>query len=724
MLMFKLSCFRWLAFSTCVSILVGLGLAASAQSTPRINAGNVQISGVPEDWSSHHVVFSDPGTEESAIKAGRYDKWLKTVTNPRYVMQQLKRNGAVRGPLAGDAAYVQHLKAEFAKAHPVRPNQPITPAPIQSIARAPLQPISRGPIQPIARAPIGLRKRLPQSVSSLKNDWAENLSMSSVMPNTFPAKYSFTPIGAPDCISDFVVYPTGATGSATAATIIAYNELYPGASPGCGTSDVPQVYWAYNTTIPDIAPGSVTTSPVLSLDGTMVAFVQSNGTLGGVPGSLTNLIILKTGPGGGGSMTAPVSITAASTDLSCTAPCMVVIPMDANSPFSDTFSSPYYDYGNDILYVGDDTGFLYQITPVFNNLAPNTTFNVAAAFSGNFHVMDSPVYDPVSGCVFVGDTAGYLDSFNSGVPGGSVCTDAFGIHARSKELATQSDGGFHDGVLLDPDAGEIYGFLSSGGNADLPQCDRAINCVVQFPTNFAGGVDGAGGADPSSAQPLGNETFGEFIYSGTLDNVYYNSTDTTATGNIWVVANENQYTSANLYQIPVSPTTGLGTPVATHVGFVGSVAGAPPFTPNFASPVTEFCNNGGSPCTASGGKTTAGTDTIYFSLNQGAGAGCNSTTAGAGCVVAYDVTTPSTPTLTGQINYQFAGPDTVTTSGIIGCWGTGGIIIDNDSTSTGASEVYYMYFGGNTPSPGDPNSVCGTGTGGTAEAIQAAQGTL
>jgi len=684
----KMSCFRGLVISTGAIVTVAVGFHAFAQRAPR-NAGDVQISGVPEDWSSHHVVFSDPGTEEAAIKAGRHDKWLKTVNDPRYLMQQLRRNAAVRGPLADDAANMERLKAEFLKTH---------------------QPWDRKPRKPVIR---------PKGV--LKNDWAVDLTTSTVMPNTFPAKYTFSPIEPPDCVNDYVAYPTGATGSATAATIMAFDELYPGASPGCGTSGVPEVYWAYNTTIAGTAPGGVTTSPVLSIDGTMLAFIQSDDCE--LSGCAANLIVLKTAPSPGTySVGSPYSITSAQSGMDCTAPCMTVTPLTGYSPNSDTFSSPYYDYADDILYVGDDNGDLYKITPVFYSTS-TTPPAATTVFVGIFDPMASPVYDPISGCVFVGDVNGYLYSFNSGVPGGSLCTSAtFSLNATAEFLGDYNKG-IYDGVLLDPVAGEIYAFVSSG--AALNYCGTGgpygANCVVQFPTSFTSG------AAPSGYEWIGYLSYGTLIYSGSFDNVYYSSsTPGSPSGNIWVVGNVNDggagTGAAKLYQVPITANV-LGTPVATTVGLPSQPS---LFFPNYATPVTEFCNNGGNPCAVTGGETTSGTDTIYFSINQGLATGCNSTTAGAGCVLAYDVSNPSAPTLTGQVNYTFPGENIGTD--YIGCWGTSAIIIDNDSTSTGASEVYYMNFGGNLPA--FPASFfndylyCGSSAGGTAQAIQTSQGTL
>src|ERR1019366_7903237 len=66
----------------------------------------LQGRGIPEDWSTHHLVFSNPGTEEDAIANGTHDRWLSIVNDPRYIIQQLKRRAA-QGPVAADIASIE-----------------------------------------------------------------------------------------------------------------------------------------------------------------------------------------------------------------------------------------------------------------------------------------------------------------------------------------------------------------------------------------------------------------------------------------------------------------------------------------------------------------------------------------------------------------------------------------------------------------------------------------
>jgi hypothetical protein len=87
----------------------------------------------------------------------------------------------------------------------------------------------------------------------------------------------------------------------------------------------------------------------------------------------------------------------------CTAPCMSVTSLGAT--VVDTYSSPFYDYeADDALYVGDNSGHLYQVTGVFNGTTAPTVSTIT--LTGSTFDVASPVFDSISGCVFVGDSEG------------------------------------------------------------------------------------------------------------------------------------------------------------------------------------------------------------------------------------------------------------------------------------------------------------------------------
>jgi hypothetical protein len=116
-----------------------------------------------------------------------------------------------------------------------------------------------------------------------------------------------------------------------------------------------------------------------------------------------------------------------------------------------------------------------------------------------------------------------------------------------------------------------------------------------------------------------------------------------------------------------------------------------------------------------GGQTTSGTDYVFFSVNRGTPSGC-SNGAGDGCILSYNVTNPTAVALSGSgLN--------VTTPGTNGCWATGGIIIDNSSTASGASQIYFANLNGNTAGgpTGATSSNFTAGSTANIDAVQAAQ---
>ncbi len=60
---------------------------------PEINATGAHSGSVASDWTHHHVIFSQPGTVNDALRNGTYECWLKITNDPRYALQQLKRSG-------------------------------------------------------------------------------------------------------------------------------------------------------------------------------------------------------------------------------------------------------------------------------------------------------------------------------------------------------------------------------------------------------------------------------------------------------------------------------------------------------------------------------------------------------------------------------------------------------------------------------------------------------
>ena len=91
--------------STTLVLLVLSGVAMPPSTVAQeLTVGGLRITGIPDDWTHHHIVFSNPGAEDEAIKNGTHDRWLRIVNDPRYILQQLHRGQPAQGPAAAAVA--------------------------------------------------------------------------------------------------------------------------------------------------------------------------------------------------------------------------------------------------------------------------------------------------------------------------------------------------------------------------------------------------------------------------------------------------------------------------------------------------------------------------------------------------------------------------------------------------------------------------------------------
>lgn len=347
-------------------VVLGLVLALTVL-TPGQDAGN-HNQAIVKDWTNHHVIFSNPGTAEEAMRNGTYDRWLKIVNDPRYVMQQRERSanaagapvngvsGGVSGGVAGGVsaagpdADVQaqeetgaiEITLEERNALAASSGRP------SGLMRAIIPP----PAQPSSSEPAGAGSPLVTNRRNrMHKDWSQTEGNNGTTGlGDFPATFTTT---SASCTNDFAVYNTGLAGGSSQSTIIAFNKLYSGCTGG------PASYWGYNTGSGSIVFNSV----VLSPDGTQVAFVESSST------GVASLGVLKW-LAGGGSVSSPGTITsvAASSYRGCAAACYTTLAFSGNP--NDSYSPPFYDPNTDAIYVGDDGGKLHKFTSIFKSGTP------------------------------------------------------------------------------------------------------------------------------------------------------------------------------------------------------------------------------------------------------------------------------------------------------------------------------------------------------------------
>jgi hypothetical protein len=404
----------------------------------------------------------------------------------------------------------------------------------------------------------------PHKHFPLRRDWSADLGAGgSVRAGFFPAKFSFD-IEHASCPNDFVVFTTGLPGASPGqATIVAYNNLY----SGCGGA-VPSVYWAYNT------QGVAVTSPVFSKDGSQIAFVE---TQFGVAGELVLMKWTPSAPGTSVSVPAGIPFFTPANYHACPAPCFTTVDLhDTSTFFADTTSSVFYDYTNDIAWVGGATGWLVKITPVFNGTpaeVQNATWPKQVNPSSP-KALTSPVFDHNSGNVLVGDAGGFLYSVNS----------TNGAVTKSGQL--DFGAGLVETPILDQSNQVVYVFASSDGTNNV--CDPTAACaaVYQLPTSFAATSTGTKVTVGTSVVLGGTPNP---MYTGGFDNAYFSSFD--GTGNLYVCGNTGA--EPTLYQIPIVAhafTAGAGASI-TKLGLAGQTPGCSPITdilnPNDSAGPTE-----------------------------------------------------------------------------------------------------------------------------------------
>lgn len=475
-----------------------------------------------------------------------------------------------------------------------------------------------------------------------------NGTTATLAAGQFPAKYSFSTATA-SC-ADYVVYGTGIPGGSGQATVVAYNNIY---ATTCGTPATrPGIYWAYNT------GGTAALSPVLSLDGSQVAYIQT-------VSSVASLVVLKMA-NSGGTASAPAAITSVAPGAysACTAPCYTTLTL--NGSRNDTHSQPFYDYAYDLIWVGDDGGYLHKLTGVFSGTP-------AEAATGGWPVQAStqaspaltgPIYDSgASALIFVGDSSGYLHSVTTtGASSQTVLTASQNVCGTA---------GMVDPPLVDSSTEQVYVFVGYG-------CDATHNSYVN---RFAAGtsISAAFGQNYVSLGNASTNTTSSIMRDGAFDNVYYSGSGTT--GNLYVCEN------GTLFQVPMSALSGTGTVTpntfSTPVSSVGSSS--------TCSALTEF-------------STDATHDYLFLSLVANGNASTSPACTGA-CIYNYNV--------------HSAGTTGTPISGLASAGGSSGIIIDNSSAAAGESQIYFSTLG--SQSCGG-NGTTGSGTGGCA--VQASQAGL
>ena len=445
------------------------------------------------------------------------------------------------------------------------------------------------------------------TTAPMQRDWNVSLGGGKVAFGMSPLKYGFDITAAPSCANDFVAFGldvAGVTGGQ--GNLVAFNNLYRGPGGFCGTG-TPTTYFSYNTTT--VAGGSIGTSPVISIDGKKIAFVESTAT-----SSIFHVLKWATGPGNG---TSPVVSATPGVGNTATMTSLTYAPANTN-----TRSSPWIDYEQDTAYVGANNGRLYKITGVFRG-TPTLAGAPWPVLINNNRLLTGPVLDQLTRNIFVGDARGILWSVNANTPAT--------VRSLNVGLPGATNATIFDPPIVDVDNGTVFAISSNDGTSAV---------VVQADTGTLAQLRRARIGQGSSGGFTAN------LYGGAFTNDYFNNP---ASGSMFLCGTGAADT----------------TPWRYSFLFTGRVLNANPsssgqilnFIDSRCSPITEFFNpNIGS----------AGTDFFFWGMTSNcfAAVGCVMSRTNTGVVLTVSETN-----------------------------GTSSIIVDNISTATHASSIYFSTEG-------------------------------
>jgi hypothetical protein len=577
-------------------------MALAGLHSRQIFGQQLQGIGGPHDWTHRHLIFSQPGSFAEAVKNGSFLQWYRTVTDPRFTLQQWLR----------------------------APHGPSRPRPLES--------------------------------NLLQRDWTVSLNNNGIVAGLAdPAKFSFNTT-SPSCYSgsgagkgqvggDFVVFPIDAAGaSGTQANLIGVSNLYPTGSSGTGLcgSTGPTVEFSYY-----VGTGAAETSPVLSLNGAAVAFIE---TIAG--GSKIHSLTLGTTGTNGVAASTPVAPCTVNGTVNCATNNAVDSNLVLNGGVNVTYSSVWVVYDSTssatgclastgcVAYVGDDTGKLHKFVHVFSGtMAECTSTNTTSpcpspdpwpitVASGS--MLTGPVFDLGSDNIFMGGANGVLYYVREVGSSQGACASGSPPCLGSTSVTVGSAANpIYDAPVVDSTTGKVFAAANNGTNAVLAQANTALTAgsVVQVTMGASGNI----------------------MLDGSFDNAYFTSV---STGHIYFCGNNaSQYPT--LYRVGFNAS---GTMNATNDGNTLVLTSA---TAD-CTQSTEFYDTGQS------------VDWLFFDVTNNSTTGCSNKP----CLMSFALPTASPFTFP---TAAFAGFTT-------GASGISGIVVDNSSNNTTGSSSANIYY--------------------------------
>jgi hypothetical protein len=675
--------------------------------------------GLPWDWSHEHLVFSN--TDDPAVRE-------IIQQDPRAFHQWLRRSRTAAQLAADD---VQTSFDTFLQSFDTLPHSNDT--------------FEDPSAQPAPKARSGTQHM------KHKKDWGVSLGATKFnsigatnSAPLYPAKYTYNINGTPNCegppgIGDYAAFPTGANGITSTnsmhpngqASIIIYNNLYStqGSVGGYCSSNGPTVFAAYvNAACPTtMSSDPILSSPVISLDGTKVAWVTSTGKV--------QIVTIGSGVLSSGTMTAlsPACIGSGSSGGDGATLQTVTLGNSAHNPTSGvSVSEVFVDFNGDAAYVGDNDGFLHKISPFFTATGSLTDTTTAGWQASHSYSLGTLILDNngfIEKCTTAGTSGsggqpGWNKNWNATTTDNTVTWTNIGsgggwpVYVTGSSNHTDSvalNGPVFDftskNIFVGDQNGSLYYVLNPTSTA-VGSCANGLTVYPCLGHPTATGVTSGGGAQmdcsSGSASPGGATCMVMSNKEGFTDSVVVDSTNSlvitqfsnadntnakveqtntslsvfnsaTLAGQVNMsyhtgAFDNNYYTSPTSGYYYVCGPGGTGQTVLYRVGFTnpsGSIIALGSVNGTSVTLTVSGHTGNCSPLTEIyNSSTTTAHDWLFLSVdNQGKTTACNS----GSCVMSFDL-------------LSFGNPYNSYGSGVSGdianMNGTGGIIVDNQAPVT------------------------------------------
>lgn len=612
-------------FAQAIGFLVGVLLMVpgtlSAQDDLPIPVRSAPHLGVLEDWSTSRVIYPRNGSVDDMLKVRDDPRFLNNIL--LHYMREHGNQTAQPGTTGSNEVRLNEASPNADTADAETPD--------------PQLQVQSGPVH---RKPATKRSHV---------DWAVSLGANYGMAiGESPAKYTFNTSAAPTCtvttptlsVGDFVAYSLKAPPAVgSQANLVGLTNLYSnstgtGFCSGTGnTGEGPSFLFSYA-----IGSGRSYLSPVLSLDGTKVAWIETTSAGDAV------LHVTRWAYGEGtNATTGAVAIDVENGVCTAGKSCDISLNYTASaypgcsaSADSNTNAEIYVDYASDTAFVAADNGILYHVTGIFSG-APVVNFcipvNTTAGVAMSGGVYDSLLSPPV---FFISDSKKLY---------------AYTVGASSFTAASPASYTYGTGTLSGPgpvlDAFNKFIYVFSASDSET----TAHTSMTQLPTSLASSVVVPLGPASTNAYPI--------LFYGTFDNNYYNNGPFNASSTLYSCGTDTTTTTAqDLFAIGFHATTGLAntTPVMPANKNVNPTNGTLNGT---CSPITEFYDGT--------------TDRIFVGMGE------HVDTTGANVVQMWNVTTQLT-----------SASDIYTAEAANYLGGSSGIIIDNNASGTAQAESIYF----------------------------------